>query len=293
MRRFFEKYVIRQTGEQLAPWSSLNKTLYVLLPLLIYYLVSDVTEIAAWGMINGILRLVPESTLDMAYLYNETIKALVYAVTSIVSILCLKTMAKNEITYVSENEKTLNLNLAKYAALILLGISASFFFNIIANVTGFVKLSEGYDTVYENQMGVKFVFGILIYGLISPIVEETLFRGILYNRMKRLFSVRIAMLASSLIFGLFHMNLVQGLYGFIMGLIIVWVYEKSGNFITAVIIHTAANVAVYAVTYRTLIGDRNKLLLYIIALVMLAIAAAEMLYINKTFKADCEKEEKN
>jgi len=54
---------------------------------------------------------------------------------------------------------------------------------------------------------------------------------------------------SALLFGVFHGNIVQGIYGTLMGLLIAYVYEKYDNFIAPVIIHVAANFSVYILTY--------------------------------------------
>ena len=63
-------------------------------------------------------------------------------------------------------------------------------------------------------------------GWVMPIVEEYIFRGLMYNRMKDYMSANMAMIISSVIFGLYHGNLIQGVYGFVMGLLMIFVYEK-------------------------------------------------------------------
>lgn len=86
--------------------------------------------------------------------------------------------------------------------------------------------------------------------MISPIAEEAVFRGIIYNRMKRCFSAKLAVPLSALLFGLYHGNTVQALYGFLLGVIIAIVYERSESFAAPVIFHAMANVTVFTVTYR-------------------------------------------
>ena len=67
---------------------------------------------------------------------------------------------------------------------------------------------------------------IVAAGVVMPIVEEYIFRGLMYNRMKDYMSANMAMIISSVIFGLYHGNLIQGVYGFVMGLLMIFVYEK-------------------------------------------------------------------
>ncbi|MCH9276137.1 CPBP family intramembrane metalloprotease [Bifidobacterium amazonense] len=62
----------------------------------------------------------------------------------------------------------------------------------------------------------------LYIGLIGPIVEETVFRGVLMKELKPL-GRNFAILTSSLMFALFHDDVVQGLFAFACGLIFAFV----------------------------------------------------------------------
>ncbi len=65
------------------------------------------------------------------------------------------------------------------------------------------------------------VWGLLTY-LIVVIAEELYFRGILYSFFEKRFSARTALIASSLIFGLFHAR--QGVTGIISRTITGWLW---------------------------------------------------------------------
>ena len=51
----------------------------------------------------------------------------------------------------------------------------------------------------------------------------------------------IAIVVSALFFGLFHLNVVQGLYAFIIGLLLAYVYEKYKSIWAPILFHVAAN----------------------------------------------------
>ena len=280
MKSFFEKYVIRQTGEQLASWSSLSKTVYLLLPLAVYYIINDVVEIACWALINR----APENVLAWASLYNGIITGVIYAVSAILILLCLRTMAWNEITFVSLKEKFAKSGFSMILIMILLGFSAALFLNLTANLTGFVKLSARYGKVYEEQTALHPLIGVLIYGLLSPAVEEVLFRGIIYNRMKRVFPIKISVVISSLLFGVFHADLVQGVYGFLMGLLITGIYEMSRNFLYPLILHITANTAVYVIMSRPAFTGLPQNVHIIITIVMFAITVTELFLLRRSYK---------
>jgi membrane protease YdiL (CAAX protease family) len=99
--------------------------------------------------------------------------------------------------------------------------------------------------------------GLVLYGLISPLAEEAVFRGVIYNRMKRCFQKRTALLFSALLFGLYHGNMVQALYGTLMGIIIAVVYDRYESFAAPVLFHAVANISVYVMTSRMGFSEMN------------------------------------
>lgn len=127
----------------------------------------------------------------------------------------------------------------------LLAFSVSLGFNALFELTGFAGSSQTYQEVADRQYGVAFAAGLVLYGLISPLAEEVVFRGVIYNRLRRLYNPAIGILASGLLFGAFHGNLVQGVYGACLGMLMAWLYERSGRFGTPLLFHAVANLTVY------------------------------------------------
>lgn len=83
---------------------------------------------------------------------------------------------------------------------------------------------------------------LLVLGVLTPIVEEMLFRGLVYNRLKTYYEITIAAYISSLIFGIAHFNLIQGIYSFIMGIVFTLIYERCRYIYAPMIIHVVANL---------------------------------------------------
>lgn len=131
---------------------------------------------------------------------------------------------------------------------VLLALSTSIAVNILFSQLHLLERSETYTEVSERQYGVWFPAGLFLYGILSPFVEEIVFRGVIYNRMKRCFTIKQAVILSALLFGVYHGNLVQGLYGFLIGSLIAYTYEKFNGFFFAILFHAAANLAVYTIT---------------------------------------------
>ncbi len=135
----------------------------------------------------------------------------------------------------------------------LLGITASLALNILIELAAAAMSgagnhmldSEKYEVVESIQYSVPIWLGIVLYGIVSPIVEEMVFRGVLYSRIKKFYSAARAVVFSALLFGVFHANLPQFLYGTAMGVLMALCYEYVGCFAAPVLMHMSANIFVF------------------------------------------------
>ena len=59
--------------------------------------------------------------------------------------------------------------------------------------------------------------GIISYGILAPLGEEIVFRGVVYGQLRKVLKVPYAVVLSGLAFGLFHGNLVQAVYATVIG----------------------------------------------------------------------------
>ena len=135
-----------------------------------------------------------------------------------------------------------------YLYLAMVTVGAVLGLNLLFDLTGFTESSASFQSVAAGQYAGSVLLGLLCYGVISPIAEELLFRGIVYNYLKRFAAVKRAILFSALLFGLYHMNAVQAVYGFVIGCIMAYGYEYFGTFKIPVAIHIVANVTAYLLT---------------------------------------------
>lgn len=130
-----------------------------------------------------------------------------------------------------------------------LAVSMALGVNILFSLLHITELSESFAHVAGQQFLVPVWQGLLLFGVISPLAEELVFRGVIYNRLKQYFPVWIAIFTSAFLFGGYHGNIVQGIYGFLMGAVIAWLYEMAGDFRIPVLFHSLANISVFLTTY--------------------------------------------
>lgn len=86
-----------------------------------------------------------------------------------------------------------------------------------------------------------FIVTWLLVGLLGPVVEELICRGIIYEGYKKHVSPVKAMIISALIFGMLHMNLNQMPYAFAIGILLVLLKEATGSIIAPMLFHIFFN----------------------------------------------------
>lgn len=112
--------------------------------------------------------------------------------------------------------------------------------NMIA-MTPIVQTSTGFQNANASFFGGKLIFQLLGSCLIIPIAEELVFRGVVYQRIRVYFDMKVALLFSALIFGIVHANMVQFLYAALLGILLAFLYEKTGYFYVPALGHITAN----------------------------------------------------
>lgn len=128
---------------------------------------------------------------------------------------------------------------------VLLGIILPIFINVVFFVLGITGADSQYTQVQANQFSLPVWGGVLLYGLVTPVCEEIVNRGLVYNRVKHYAGVPAAVIVSALIFGISHGNVAQFLYAFVLGCVIALIYEKYDSFLYPVVFHAVANSVIY------------------------------------------------
>ncbi|MDO4294325.1 MAG: CPBP family intramembrane metalloprotease [Eubacteriales bacterium] len=105
------------------------------------------------------------------------------------------------------------------------------------------------------QFDIPVWLGILSYGILAPLGEEVVFRGVVYGQLRRVIPVPAAIAVSGLAFGLFHGNLVQAVYATVLGILLALVYELYGTLLAPMAFHGIANLFVYILLDLTSFGE--------------------------------------
>ena len=129
-------------------------------------------------------------------------------------------------------------------------LAASVFLNLFLAGVGAVHSDAAAADASAQAGRVSLPLGILIYGVLSPLAEETVFRGITLQRLYLLCHEKksgktaflLAAGLSSLLFGIYHGSFVQGLYAAAMGFLFCLFLALGGNLFRVIVLHGGANV---------------------------------------------------
>lgn len=134
--------------------------------------------------------------------------------------------------------KELGINII-YIVVITLLISLAL--NNIISMTPLVRMSGGYAQANENFYGSTLMLELIGSSILSPIMEELVFRGIVFGNLRKITGTGTAIFLSAFLFGIVHFNIVQFIYAFLLGIVLALFMYKSGHMYAAMVGHIAAN----------------------------------------------------
>ena len=96
------------------------------------------------------------------------------------------------------------------------------------------------NAVSYNNLSEQIVITIAVV-IMAPIMEELLFRGILFREEELIASPKAAIILSALGFSIYHANLLQSINTLFLGLALAFVYHYRRNIIDCILVHMANN----------------------------------------------------
>lgn len=109
--------------------------------------------------------------------------------------------------------------------------------------------TKAFEILYKtNGPKILFVLTALVT-IIGPIAEELFFRGFAYPVFRKRLGVRNAILLVSAVFAMLHMNIVSFFPILALGVLLAYLYEKTGSMIPSITVHVIHNSAVIFFVY--------------------------------------------
>lgn len=131
--------------------------------------------------------------------------------------------------------------------LLLAGIAIQIMVDGILNIVSplFPDTFAAYYDLVSKAVGVNRAVPMIIATfVIAPIGEELFFRGVIMGYAKHYMPPAIAILFQGVLFGLYHGNIVQGIYACILGCLLGFVAYKADTLLASMILHFSINLSV-------------------------------------------------
>lgn len=120
-------------------------------------------------------------------------------------------------------------------------------------ILGIQPGSENTAFIVElTQMNIWF---ILLPAIIGPIIEELVFRKVIFGSLRKRMNIHVAAIIGALIFAVVHFDLEHTLIYFAMGLVFTYLYVKTKRIIIPIIAHMSMNTLV--VVIQVVIGPER------------------------------------
>ncbi len=182
------------------------------------------------------------------------------------------------------------IRLAKWPVIIVLGVALQLLVSAILNLIYVVapELLANYMQMMQSIGLGETTWSILLATVVlAPVGEELLCRGIMLKLAGKVTDkFWIANTIQALAFGVIHMNWVQGIYAFVLGMILGYVYGKYQNILVCMVLHAVINFSSnYVDSLFLLLPDGNPILiLTVVAIVACALTLGCVLILGKIRK---------
>ena len=129
-----------------------------------------------------------------------------------------------------------------FAMLTVLSAAVAIGLNTLLLFIDLAQYSERYQKAADILYSVSITEQILYSGIFMPILEELLFRGLIFRLLKKWMTFLWAMVTSAFLFGIYHGNLVQFVYATVCGLLFAYLYEKNDSVLVPIWSHMVMNL---------------------------------------------------
>ncbi len=133
------------------------------------------------------------------------------------------------------------------------------------------------ELIFDVAPWLTFIMTVIV----APILEETVFRGLLYTRLKRAMPPLAAMIISAIVFGAVHGTWIALIYASLLGFLLAWVLERYRSLLASIMLHCGFNA--FALVSDKLVDVPLAVCILSVVISVLGIVAVQI-----TSKRRCE-----
>ncbi|MBN2453605.1 MAG: CPBP family intramembrane metalloprotease [Candidatus Omnitrophica bacterium] len=232
-----QEHAVKTSGRMNVPWSMLDVAKFAILFVFFSY----------------VLLLVEASLARMLPVFKEDNFRIIFN-TSIMDIVAVTLILYFTVWQYKGKFASLGLTFKNFARNVYYGIIGYIAFipilvGIIAviavtvNITKYTIPRQEVVEIFLKERNATFLLYTSIFAAIAgPIIEEIFFRGFMYTAVKKYLGVFWAMLITAALFALLHAHMVGFLPILALGMLLAYLYEKTGTLISSMTVHVIHNL---------------------------------------------------
>lgn len=245
----------------------IKSSLFVMLYIILYYVVRSAVELAV--PIMRFIRDFASGERDFGTLFEEFqlnasivtydinhIAAVTSVVTALIFLIIILIRRRKINTYI----KTAPLKMMHLITAVILTVGLNLIAIFIASLDIFSPLVPEYHGRVGGILGGNLYITLLVVGVIAPVFEEIMYRGMIFSELRTGFGNITANLMQAIIFGAMHGDIIQGTYAAAIGFILGLAYQKSGSIYFVSLVHILLNTANVLMASTSVFAGRQILL---------------------------------
>lgn len=162
-------------------------------------------------------------------------------------------------------------------ALFIVSIGLTFLYILFPELSSYSNSEELEHLMDGSNPVVEFIN----ISIVTGIIEEVLFRGLIYTTMKKAMPKALAIILSSVFFGIAHMNIEQFFYTSLLGLLMVLVYERYGTIFAPIIVHATFNGSNYVLDALNFKYDEPYFAIFVLAIAIFILTLALVFFTER------------
>lgn len=198
------------------------------------------------GIVFGILAGMMSSGTDYIAFYEENYNAIVIATTAVMHVVYVLVFGLWYRRLVKRSEEQIGkMAIKDFVILFLIGILIQLVMSLALTyiLPLFETIEAQYNKLLDSMELGQNALSFIVTVLVAPIGEEFIFRGVTMELGKRHLPFHVLNVLQALLFGLYHMNIVQGIYAFLLGIVLGLVLKRYQNIKACIWLHMAINFA--------------------------------------------------
>lgn len=256
------------------------------------------TAVSMVPMIFAVFKMMQDGTLRSINNPNDMTAAImgqlgdgfmwslvVYAIISIITFFFWYKKLNGKNALKIDYKKTFSVKTVIAIVIIAIGLNfaTSCFLGIVDHLIP--NSMDNYNEMMNTAFGDASVIPLALYGtFLGPIAEEMCLRAATIAHLKKSrCKMWVLLVVQAVCFGIIHLNLVQGLYATVLGLILGIIAIKTGSVVPAIVTHIIYNIFGFFVTGYALeaIGD-NFIAFVVVEVVAIVIAVIGYILFRNT-----------